>query len=202
MDGDGSPTTLNAPRVESIGDSKQELARQLAQGTGNENGGLFAQLSSNPFFTAVSLNHFNEQSSRSDYCHVGIRASWAWSSSCSRAERRQAGRKPPPQTDAGRRRDQYQRRLLPLVPLLDDPISEITATKYSERTTERDKRYYREGFYGLVPSKDYAWHATLVHSDGEGGASQWCHSYTFRSDSWSWEAHPSIQECLYHGQSS
>lgn len=34
---------------------KQDLARQLISAERNADGGLFAQLTSNPFFTAVSL---------------------------------------------------------------------------------------------------------------------------------------------------
>lgn len=61
MQGDNGPVTVasnassspSVPVVNDVAQQKVDLARQLTAATNNAEGGLIAQLTSNPFFTAV-----------------------------------------------------------------------------------------------------------------------------------------------------
>ena len=122
----------------SVLQQKSGAIQGLAQPVRND-GGILAQLLSNPFFTAVSpgLYSFFFRWSTDVCCLLGIRSSWSRDRRCTRAKRPQAWRRSHPSAYARRRRDQCQRRFIPMVSTLDDHISTVTAQRCSVGRNER-----------------------------------------------------------------
>lgn len=99
--------------------------------TGRE-GGFLAQVSNNPFFTAVS----NQSSHLIDYVAelgLGTGISWIWSSPCCCSERSSPWCKSTQEAAIGRRGNQRQRRVVSMVSVLDDiaPASTVIQLYHS-----------------------------------------------------------------------
>ena len=160
--GDESSASLSAaPSTVDAAPATSDIARQLLNTDRASEGGILSQLTSNPFFTAVRSKGFIH---RSVLNLLGIWTCRSRSSCSVCSSRRSPWRRSSSSPASRRRRNQCTRRLLSMVPTLDDSASK-SATSYSSPRAEPANSFafkqYRRA--GVIVKEIHTWDATFVY---------------------------------------
>lgn len=165
---ENAPVQAPRPPVQAAGNPKEQLLNSLPRQT-SQDGGLFAQLTGNPFFTAVRpIQRCTDSQLMAMY--LGLWSSRIRRCSRCRAERCSSWRKSTEKAPTGRCRDQRQGRVIPLVPLLDDHASTSTTLECLSPISHpywRPNQWSQTRSHGVSHAPLHSRHAPPLHRDRE-----------------------------------